>query len=243
MEAGKEPVRKGLKRDSDAKVRDKRRDRMDLRDFPSQEGVGPSPGPGDPKSGGETKTLELTVNLHTDTQDREALQNPRETPLTRNFEDLLARELSQNLNGAIVRQAQVLLRDGGEGTIRLALRPETLGNVKIQLELAEKKITGHIIVESNEALRAFEREIHSLEQAFKDSGFGETSLDMSLASGSDGNGENPHQRDPEAGPFFSERFALSIYDAASERNGEGELGFRAAGSGGSSGHIPIDMLA
>lgn len=245
MEAGEEPARKGLKRDLDVKARDKRRDRIDLRDIRSREEAESASGslvPGDTKPVGETKTLELTVDLHTDTQDREGLPNSRENSLTRSFEDLLARELSQNLNGDIVRQAHVLLRDGGEGTIRLALRPESLGNVKIQLELAEKKIIGHIIVESNEALRAFEREIPSLEQAFKDSGFGETSLDTALASGTDGQGGNPQQSDSEAGPFFSERFALSTYDTASEMNGEGGLGFRAAGNGGSSGHIPIDML-
>ncbi|MDR0630400.1 MAG: flagellar hook-length control protein FliK [Treponema sp.] len=238
MEAGEEPARKGLKKDADVKARDKRRDRTDLRDLRSQEradSVSGSLVPGETKSAGETKTLELTVDLHTETPDREALPASRDSPLTGSFEDLLARELSQNLNGDIVRQAQVVLRDGGAGTIRLALKPESLGNVKIQLELAEKKITGHIIVESNEALRAFEREIHSLEQAFKDSGFGETSLDTALASGRDGQGGNPRQRDP-SGPFFSERFALSTYNTASE----GEAGFIAAGN--VSGHIPIDML-
>lgn len=245
LEVGEEPPRKGLKRDGDMKTRDKRRDRMDLRDLRSRDGAEPVSGslvPGDTKSAVETKTLELTVDLHTDTPDREALPGPQETSLTGSFEDLLARELSQTLNGDIVRHAQVLLRDGGEGTIRLALRPESLGNVKIHLELAEKKITGHIIVESSEALRAFEREIHSLEQAFKDSGFGETRLDTALASGRDGQGGNPQQRDAESGPFFSERLALSTYDTASERNGERELGFIAAGNGGVSGHIPIDML-
>lgn len=243
LEAGEEPARKGLKRDADAKVRDKRRDRMDIRDLRSREGAEPVSGSlvlGNTKSGAETNALELTVDLHTDTPDQEALPGPRETSLSGSFEDLLARELSQNLNGDIVRQAQVLLRDRGEGTIRLALRPESLGNVKIQLELAEKKITGHIIVESNEALRAFEREIHSLEQAFKDSGFGETRLDTALAS--DGQGGNPQQRDPESGPFFSERFASSTYDTASERTEEGERGLKAAGKGGLSGHSSIDML-
>ncbi|MHB9291627.1 hypothetical protein Holit_00705 [Hollandina sp. SP2] len=243
MEAGEESARKGLKKDADGKVRDKRRDRMDLRELRSREGAEPVSGSlvlGNTKSVAETNTLELTVELHTDTPDQEALPGPRETSLSGSFEDILARELSQNLNGDIVRQAQVLLRDCGEGTIRLALRPESLGNVKIQLELAEKKIIGHIIVESNEALRAFEREIHSLEQAFKDSGFGETRLDTALAS--DGRGGNPHQRDPESGPFFSERFALSTYDTTSERNEEGERGLSTAGNRGLSGHSPIDML-
>jgi flagellar hook-length control protein FliK len=109
----------------------------------------------------------------------------------------------------------MVLRDNGQGTIRLSLKPESLGNVKIRLEMAENKITGHIVVESEEALRAFEREVHSLEQAFRDSGFDGAELDMSLAQGGGGaeqrwNGEETDR------PFLSERLAASRYDAAAE---------------------------
>jgi hypothetical protein len=69
------------------------------------------------------------------------------------------------------------------------LKPESLGNVKIRLEMAENKITGHITVESEEALRAFEKEITSLEKAFVESGFEGASLEMSLA----GNGGGAEQ--------------------------------------------------
>ena len=96
------------------------------------------------------------------------------------FEDALARELHGNLSTDIVRDATVIVRNGGEGTIRLSLRPASLGDVKIRLEMTENKITGHIFVESNEALRAFERELPVLEKAFRDSGFSETNLEMSL---------------------------------------------------------------
>jgi hypothetical protein len=124
------------------------------------------------------------------------------------FEDLLARELHQNFNNDIVRHASMILRDEGRGTIRLALRPESLGNVKIRLEMAENKITGHIVVESEEALRAFEKEIHSLEQAFKDSGFQGANLEMSLASDGRGAGEAADQ-------FRQGREFLSGFTAAS----------------------------
>ena len=108
-------------------------------------------------------------------------------------ENMLARELHNNFNGDIVRHASMALRDNGESTIRLALKPDTLGNVKIQLEMADNKITGVILVESEEALNAFKKEIASLEQAFKDSGFADVNLDLSLA----GDGNNSWERQEE----------------------------------------------
>jgi hypothetical protein len=126
------------------------------------------------------------------------------------FEKLLAEQLTGDLSPNIVKQAAIVLRDGGEGTIRLSLKPETLGKVKIHLEMAENKVTGHIFVENEEALRAFEKEIHTLEQAFRDSGFADASLDTALGSGNGGN-----RREEQAVPFFSERFAASNYDSVS----------------------------
>jgi flagellar hook-length control protein FliK len=109
------------------------------------------------------------------------------------LENMLARELHQNFNGDIVRHASMALREGGESTIRLALRPESLGNVKIHLEMTDNKITGYILVESEEAMNAFRKELASLEQAFKDSGFADASLDLSFAS----DGQNAWQEHEE----------------------------------------------
>jgi hypothetical protein len=215
---------RGPSRIGEAKNKDKRREQrgnIEVRDFRSWEAVHQDPAQGsefkgEAKSAAEAKTIELTVDLSSGSKSREEVFREVERRPAQAFENILARELHQNLNGDIVRQAQVVLRDHGEGIIRLALKPESLGNVKIQLEMAENKITGHIIVESNEALKAFEREIHSLEQAFKDSGFAGASLDTALASGSEGNGTDRQWRGEDAMPFFSERFAASSYDAISD---------------------------
>jgi flagellar hook-length control protein FliK len=148
-----------------------------------------------------------------------------------NFEAMLAGRLSGELSSDIVKQAAIVLRDGGEGTIRLSLKPETLGKVKIHLEMAENKVSGHIFVESEEALRAFEREIHTLEQAFKDSGFAEASLDTAL-----GSGDGRRRESGEDQPFFSSRLAAASYDTGSE--------FAAASSGVyvSGGFSAVNML-
>jgi hypothetical protein len=128
------------------------------------------------------------------------------------FESFLARELQQNLNSDIVRHAQVLLREGGEGTIRLSLKPESLGKVKISRELTENKITGKIIVESGEALRAFEHEMESLEQTFRGEGFDGASLSLELAE-HDGPQGNAWESRSEA-ERISTKTASSRYDEA-----------------------------
>jgi hypothetical protein len=76
--------------------------------------------------------------------------------------------------------------------------------------MAENKITGQIIVESEEALRAFEREITSLEKAFVESGFEGANLEMSLAA--DGGGAQQWQ-ETEAGQLAMQ-IGASQYEAA-----------------------------
>ncbi|MDR0731715.1 MAG: flagellar hook-length control protein FliK [Treponema sp.] len=183
---------------------------VELRDYreqaPAQASSGPSPA-------GETKT-----EFHPELS-RTALAADLSGPAERGarnsggFEDILARELRQTINNDIVRHAQVILREGGEGLIRLSLKPESLGNVKIRLELTENKIAGRVIVESGEALRAFERELASLEQAFRDSGYESAELGAFLAQ--DGSGGGREQGEPS--PHFAADRAASRYDDALEK--------------------------
>jgi hypothetical protein len=102
--------------------------------------------------------------------------------------------------------------------------------------MAENKIKGHIIVESGEALRAFKQELASLEQAFRDSGFSDARLDMSLAQGGGGEG----WRDKE-NPRFDPLLAASRYDEGSL---EGLLSERDGGEGlyGLSGTKMVNLL-
>jgi hypothetical protein len=224
-EGGKEGTHNRL---AESRSRDKRRDRINLevRDLRTGDGQNSSsstgPVPSQHNAGArllsENGETDITLELRGDNPGREApdsAQKSWETRSTQSFEQILARELHENLNGDIVRHASVVLRDHGQGTIRLSLKPESLGNVKIRLEMAENKITGHIVVESEEALRAFEREARSLEQAFRDSGFDGAELDMSLAQGG-GGAEQRRHGEGTGRPGLSERLAASQYDAAAE---------------------------
>lgn len=119
------------------------------------------------------------------------------------FSEILARHMADAGAQDIVKAAHIVLRDGDAGMIRLRLEPESLGNVKIELKMSEKNITGRIIVETDEARNAFERSLSSLRDAFTESGFETASLEVSVGGGQAEGGGDPAE--PGAGPFFTER--------------------------------------
>jgi flagellar hook-length control protein FliK len=157
---------------------------------------------------------EITLELKLPNQAQSTAQTAWETKAGgAALENMLARELHQNFNGDIVRHASMALHDGGEGVIKLALRPDSLGNVKIHLKMSENKITGNIIVESEEALNAFKKEIASLEQAFRESGFTNAELNLSLTADQ----RNTDWQEQKA-PSFLPNVAASRYDESFERD-------------------------
>ena len=128
-----------------------------------------------------------------------AAKTPGGTP----FSDILARHIADAGAQDIVKAAQIVLRDGDSGLIRLRLEPESLGNVKIELKLTEKNITGRIVVESNEARDAFEKSLAGLREAFTAGGFETASLEVSVGGGETrGHRDASGERDD---PFFSGR--------------------------------------
>ncbi|MDR1307990.1 MAG: flagellar hook-length control protein FliK [Treponema sp.] len=192
-----------------------RRDRpvLEIRDLRTRPGTGagedragPGPGPVEDIRDSAGLTLDPRPSSGEPGLSPDSPEGPGE-----NFGQLLARELRGDLSGDIVKQAAVVLRDG-EGTIRLSLKPESLGKVKIHLEMAENKISGHIFVETEEALRAFEQEIHTLEQSFRDSGF-----EASLSAALDYRNGGRRWKEETASPFFSERFAASAYEGGADQ--------------------------
>ena len=147
--------------------------------------------------------------------DSGAVKSGGDVSASRLLEDSLAKELRGGLSSDIVRNAALIVRNGGEGTIHLTLQPESLGKVKIHIEMTENKLMGHITVESSEALRAFERELPVLEKAFKDSGFMETSLEMTFTQDGLDSGAD-EQQEEENFPGFDPLLVAARYDAGAE---------------------------
>ncbi len=162
---------------------------------------------------GHGNETELEFNLDAGLKTADAKGKSQSTAAgqvsTRSFSEALAARFEQNWNDQIVQNAHVILRNGDAGTIRLHLKPESLGGVKIELKLADNSISGKIIVESDEAKTAFERDMASLNDAFKQGGFDSAKLEVSVGSQNQGGGQSQNKA---ADPFWSERRRLD-YDA------------------------------
>lgn len=114
------------------------------------------------------------------------------------FQAMLSNQIQENA-GEIVKAGNIVLKDNDVGSIKLILHPESLGNVKIDLHLSDKNISGKIIVASQEAFNAFKETAENLKQAFAQSGFDSVGLELSLANqNSGGNNSSGNRNNPAA---------------------------------------------
>lgn len=211
----------------DAKKRDKRKERVEIEVYDQRKGDGGAqvaglPGQAaseaskpavDPASG---SSADLTLSLREGSGRSDGASDAAGAKASGqgSFADALSRELREAYNAEIVQRAAVVLKDGGDGLIRLALKPEALGAVKIRLELADNRVAGRIVVESDEALKAFSKELKSLEQAFVDGGFDGASIELALSSGGGGDSSAGGRGRTDDRPFFSDRLVASEYGSA-----------------------------
>lgn len=100
------------------------------------------------------------------------------------FSAMLAQEIRKS-SADFVQAGKIVLRDNNAGEIRLQLRPENLGAVKIKLELSGgKKVIGTVTVETKDAFEAFEENLDSLAQEFKQNGFETADFNLSWSGSS-----------------------------------------------------------
>ncbi|MFP4329771.1 MAG: flagellar hook-length control protein FliK [Spirochaetaceae bacterium] len=94
----------------------------------------------------------------------------------------------------IVRNARVMLREGGNGELRLNLSPKELGSVRIQLQLEDSHIAGRIIVENSTVREVFEQNLEQLQRAFQSQGLETGRLEVSVQERGAGQQGHRHRR-------------------------------------------------
>ncbi len=98
--------------------------------------------------------------------------------------------LRENLNNQIVRQSGIILRNNNRGEIRLVLKPENLGRVRLRIQLDDHRLSGRIFVDSALVKEAFEQNLPSLYRTFRNNGFDASGFEV-LVDGGEGNGSSP----------------------------------------------------
>jgi|GEM_PF-2105105 len=95
--------------------------------------------------------------------------------------------------GQMVDQARITLKDQNAGEIRMTLYPESLGKVKVSLNLTNSSLAGHIFVENQTVKDVFQANLNGLMQSFRDGGWNTMSLQVSVGNGNSGGGQTPSQ--------------------------------------------------
>ena len=93
----------------------------------------------------------------------------------------LWRSVQERLLPEIVQRTGIILRDGGEGEIRLVLRPEHLGSVRIRLHLGESSLEGRIVVDNYNVKELLEANLEQLKTALRQEGYASANIDVSVS--------------------------------------------------------------
>lgn len=151
------------------------------------------------------KNAEITLDVASSVQQNVTSSNTQTASSSgSNFQQMLTNQI-QNNAADFVKAGNIVLKDKDVGSIKLILKPESLGNVKIDLQISDKNITGRIIVASQEAYNAFKDSVDSLKQAFINSGFESAGLDLSFAGQNNDSNQFAKQNREEAERFTIKR--------------------------------------
>ncbi|MDC7126783.1 MAG: flagellar hook-length control protein FliK [Spirochaetales bacterium] len=141
-----------------------------------------------------------------------ALKNTQRSAEVKNMQSSVLSQLKDSVNNQIVKQAGIVLKGDGTGEIKLIMKPESLGKVRIQLSLDNNHIGGRIIVENNIVKEIFESNLQNLYKAFGSEGFENGGLEVSVQ----GEGSQSENRNQNKGRSYGGRAVQVLEDAVPE---------------------------
>ena len=106
-----------------------------------------------------------------------------------------SRMFHERMQPEIVRQSTVVLKGSGRGEIRMTLRPENLGNLRMRLALDQNRVTGRIIVESSAVKMLLDQNLESLSRSFRESGFDAANFEVTVSGGDQNHHSKNQQRE------------------------------------------------
>jgi len=134
----------------------------------------------------------------------------------------LQQQLQDHLNKDIVKRSSIMIRENGSGEIKLDLKPDTLGQVRIRITMENNHIAGKIFVENSSVKEAFDQNMQQLYRAFKEHGFENAALNVSV--GDQGREQRERERSQGVQPKVSLQQALALDEQSSSTSASsGEL--------------------
>ncbi|MDC7224039.1 MAG: flagellar hook-length control protein FliK [Spirochaetales bacterium] len=120
-----------------------------------------------------------------------------EAPVSKEVSRLFQDYMNETGNKELVRKIDFILKDENQGEIKLILKPEALGNVRINLSLNENHIAGKIFVDNSSVRDIFLNNMDELTSLLKENGYEEASLEVWV--GQDGRSGQEQEQNEERG--------------------------------------------
>ena len=191
--AGKQQI--GEVRSADKKPRvvvvDLRRDQPASRDSQDQPGMNRSTAAVNAEKITEAPERDGSVLLRAQAQGRA----PAAAPEAAGRSARPAADFQSRFIPEVVKQTGIILKSGGAGEIRLVLKPENLGSVRIRLALSESSLEGRIVVDNNSVKELVESSLDNLRNALRMEGY-QTNLEVSVGHRRSQSGQEQAQAPP-----------------------------------------------
>ncbi|MBN2532475.1 MAG: flagellar hook-length control protein FliK [Spirochaetales bacterium] len=130
------------------------------------------------------------------------------------FDRQMMEKLRNSLQNEMVKHTKIILKENGNGEIRIVLKPESLGSIRMRVNVQNNHIDGRIFVENNNIKEIVDQAMNNLNHAFKHEGFDSISLRVSVGNGNNQDQQDGKQESRQEGP------AVYSYTEAAEEFGK-----------------------
>ncbi|MDC7220160.1 MAG: flagellar hook-length control protein FliK [Spirochaetales bacterium] len=132
--------------------------------------------------GGDQTDLDLGDDLLAGPADRlisaEGAGGKLEAPVSREVSRMFQDYMNETGNKELVRKIDFILKNDNAGEIKLILKPEALGNVRINLSLNDNHLAGKIFVDNSSVRDIFLNNMDELTSILKENGYEEAALEV-----------------------------------------------------------------
>ena len=81
----------------------------------------------------------------------------------------------------VLKSVGILVREGGGGELRLVLKPDSLGNIRIRVQIENNSLEGKILVDNSIVRDIVESNLAGLKSALRAEGFEQTALEVAVS--------------------------------------------------------------